>query len=144
MRVLYGGKGKGRGRVKKRVKACELFSWTCVPLNEYGCKLPLDNLCVIVHRLCVSPTWAGKESDKMKTLVPKLCKGLHVIVYSDPQSAKEIEAVGVLHKFNANCPSTFYPDGPDGHCRKLESWSVRFSASDPVVDRWVSPDDIQS
>lgn len=66
----------------------------------------------------------------------KLKKGLHVVVYEDPDTCKKVEAVGVLHEFNGHHPTTYGG-------RKLESWSVRFSATDPVVDRWVCADDLQ-
>lgn len=71
-----------------------------------------------------------------KTKERKLRKGDHVVVYEDPDNATTVEAVGVLHGFNGHHPTTY------GR-RKLESWSVRFTATGPVRDRWVCVRDLQ-
>lgn len=70
------------------------------------------------------------------TVNRKLKKGLHVVCYDDPITAQNVEAVGVLDRFKEYHSASYLK-------RKLELWTVRFSACDPVVERWVCADDIQ-
>lgn len=72
----------------------------------------------------------------------QLKKGLRISVYANPVTKDGDVEVGVLHEANTTGTSDYYPDGIDKPARKLENWSVRFSACDPICDRWVCADDI--
>lgn len=91
-----------------------------------------------------TPAEASHEPQAPAAPAPRvLKKGRKIKVYSEPEKPEGLLGVGTLNRKESDGHQSFYPQGIDGHERRLELWSVDLPPG-RRRDFWVSADDLEA